>query len=313
MEPSARIVPTDVGAAGPYALPLACCVTDHRYSFAVEPPNNPAEALDRLLWKITQSGVAPFNDIIGRVLGAGVGTVEFVNRHSAVVGLVNELQTFLEALPDGHELKSRHLSDVPAYYSAVVYPGDWSSNIKAAGIIDSNLIKLLGGLGTTLKVMAAGTTPVAGDIEKLEAALTEWEAMLESAGLPDGLADQIRGQVKKIRDLLDQVDNLGYGPVIQESQSLLGYGIRALKVAKDLTKVTACVVGLYEFIAHVQVQDWGSAVNVLTGAFNTMGEALNTARENDPGLQLAIKGVEQLAIEAKKVTDVVDELVDEVK
>ncbi|MEB3032286.1 hypothetical protein [[Mycobacterium] nativiensis] len=279
----------------------------------MEPPNNPAEALDRLLWKITQSGVASFSTIIGSAVGAGVGTVEFVNRHSAVVGLISELQTFLEALPDGHELKTRHLSDIPAYYNAVVYPGDWNTNLNPINIIDANLIKLLGGLGTTLKVMAAGTMPVAGDVEKLEASLTEWEAMLESAGLPDGLADQIRGQVKKIRDLLTQVDNLGYGPVIQESQSLLGYGIRALKVAKDVGQVATCVVGLFGFIAHVQVQDWGSAANVLTGAFNTMGEALNTARETDQGLQLALNGVERLAIEAKKVTDVVDEIVDEAR
>jgi hypothetical protein len=277
----------------------------------LEPPNNPAEALDRLLWKITQSGTGTFNDIIGTAVEAGVGSVEFVNRHSAVVGLINELQTFLEALPDGHELKTRHLSDMPAYYNAVVYPGDWSANIHASGIIDPNLIKLLGGLGTTLKVMAAGTTPVAGDIEKLEASLNDWEAMLDSAGLPDGLADQIRGQMKKIRDLLTQVDNLGYGPVIQASQSLLGYGIRAFKVAKDVGKVATCFVGLFEFIAHVQVQDWGSATNAITGAFNTMGEALNTARETEQGAQLALTAVEQLALEAKKVADVADEVVDE--
>ncbi|BBX24326.1 hypothetical protein MTER_37370 [Mycolicibacter terrae] len=277
----------------------------------MEPPNNPAEALDRLLWKIIQSGVAPFRDIIGNAVGAGVGSVEFVNRHSAVVGLINELQTFLDALPDGHELKTRHLSDMPAYYNAVVYPGDWGANVNPSTIIDANLIKLLGGLGTTLKVMAAGTTPVAADIEKLETSLTEWEAMLESAGLPDGLADQIRGQVKKIRDLLTQVDNLGYGPVIRESQSLLGYGIRALKVAKNVGHVATCYVALFEFIAHVQVQDWGSAANVLTGAFNTMGEALNTARETDQGLQLALNGAEQLAIEAKKVADVIEEVVDD--
>ncbi|WAC91152.1 hypothetical protein [Mycobacterium sp. Aquia_213] len=277
----------------------------------MEPPNNPAEALDRLLWKIAQSGQGTFSTIIGEVLGAAVGSSEFVNRHSAVIGLVNELQTFLEALPDGHELKTRHLSDIPSYYNAVMYQGDWGGGIKARTIIDPNLIKLLGGLGTTLKVMSAGTAPVEGDIEKLEASLTEWEAMLDTANLPDGLTDQIRGQVNKIRDLLTQVDNLGYGPVIQESQSLLGYGIRAFKVAKDARSVATCFVGLFEFIAHVQVQDWGSAANAITGAFNIMGEALDTARQTEQGAQLALTRVEQLALEAKKVTDVVDEVVNE--
>ncbi len=279
----------------------------------MEPPNNPAEALDRLLWRITQSGRNTFNDIIGEVVGATVGSVEFVNRHTAVLDVVNELQTFLEALPDGHELKTRHLDDIPSYYNAVVFPGDWASTIKPRTIIDPNLIKLLGGLGTTLKVMASGTMPLEGDIEKLEASLNEWEAMLEVAGLPDGLTDQIRAQVKKIRDLLSQVENLGYGPVVQESQNLLGFGIRAFKFAKDVGAVATCVVGLFEFIAHVQVQDWGSAANALTGTFNVMGEALNEARENPQGTQLALTQAEQLAIEAKKGTDVVDEVVGEVK
>jgi hypothetical protein len=276
----------------------------------VEPPNNPAEALDRLLWRITQSGASSFNDIISEVVGAPVGSVEFVNRHSAVVGLVNELQTFLEALPEGHELKTRHLSDIPAYYNAVVFPGDWGGGLKPRNIIDQNLIKLLGGLGTTLKVMAAGTTPVEGDIERLEASLTDWEAMVESAGLPDGLRDQIRAQVQKIRDLLTQVDNVGYGPVIRESQSLLGYGIRAFKVAKDVGAVATCFVGLFEFIAHVHVQDWSAAANALTGTFTIMGEALSDARSTEQVGQLALTQVEQLALKAREVTDVVSDAVE---
>lgn len=278
----------------------------------MEPPNNPAEALDRLLWKVTQSDQTTFGTVWANILQAGVGSLEFVNRHSAVIGLVRELQLFLDALPEGHELKTRHLADVPAYYTAVVSPTDWNATIKPPTIIDANLIKLLGGLGTTLKVMAAGTVMDEADVAKLEASLNEWEAMLETAGLPDGLTDQIRAQVQKVRDLLAQTDNLGYGPVIQESQSLLGYGIRALKLAKNVRAVATCVVGLFEFIAHVQVQDWGAAANALTGAFSVMGEALDVARQTEQSGQLALTRVEQLAIEAAKAADVVTEVVEAV-
>lgn len=275
----------------------------------MEPPNNPAEALDRLLWKITGSSKDTFQAIISEALSADVGTVEFVNRHTAAIGVVRELQALLEGLPEGHELKTRHLEDMPSYYSAVVYPSDWGGGITAYNIIDSKLIKLLGGLGTTLKVMAAGTSPVEGDIEKLEASLNDWEAMLDTANLPDGLTDQIRGQVSKIRDLLTQVDTLGYGPVIHESQSLLGYGIRAMKVARDVGVVATCVIHLFEFISHTQVQDWGSAANAVTGAFSNMGQALEAARQLELGGQPALERVERLAIEAKDAAEVVGEMV----
>ena len=59
--------------------------------------------------------------------------------------------------------------------------------------------------------------------------------------------------------------------------------MRALKVATDVSSVITCVTGLFQFLTHLSVGDYGSAVNSLTGAFSMMGEALHVAQQQVAG------------------------------
>lgn len=260
-------------------------------------PNNPAEALARLLRSVTQSGQNNFGSAWASVLGASITSAEFVRRHSAVVDLVSEIQTFLESLAEDDELRVQHLGDMPAYYNAVVYHGDWNQNMNIGALIDDPHIRLLASLGTVIKYRGVVPVVADADVAKLRESLQEWEEMLSEAELPEGIEGEIRAQLAAIHDLLGQADNLGYGPALKEVETLFGEAVRIAKYVEDAKKLAACVTGLFEFLTHLHVGDYGSAVNALEGAFEMMGQALHTAHQQNKPIK-AIESAQQPALEA---------------
>jgi hypothetical protein len=276
----------------------------------VEVPNNPAAALERLLWEFTQSGLNKFGAAWGAVLDAPIDSAAFVGRHSAVVGLVSDLQMFLEALPPDDQLRKRHLPDMPLYYNAVVWHGDWNAPVNIAGLIDETRIRLLGSLGDVIKYRGVVPEVSEADVTELRKSLKGWEDLLNEAVLPEGIAAEIRTQLATIHDLLGQVEKLGYGPVIKEVETLFGKAVRLAKYVEDAKKVATCATGLFEFLTHLHVGDYGQSANALVGAFSMMGEALSTAHHEAHPLK-AIDSSQQPALEAKP-HDIVDaEVVDE--
>jgi hypothetical protein len=260
-------------------------------------PNNPAEALATLLRKVTQSGQRSFGAAWATVLNAQITSAEFARSHSAVVGLVSEIQTFLESLRDDDELRVHHLSDMPTYYAAVVHHGDWNAHINTATLIGDQQIRLLASLGIAIKYREVFPVVRDADVAKLRESLQEWEEMLKEAELPEGIEGEIRAQLAAIHDLLGQADNLGYGPAVKEVETLFGKAVRITKYVDDTKKIAGCVTGLFEFLTHLHVGDYGSASNALTGAFSMMGEALHTANRQNKPLK-AIESAQQPALES---------------
>lgn len=274
-------------------------------------PNNAAQALAALLQQVTQSGKPSFGEAWGLVLGADINSAEFGRRHAAVVGLVSEVQTFLESLPADDELRVNHLSDMPTYYSAVVYRGDWGTRLNPASLINETHIRLLSSLGTAIKYRGVAPVVTHTDVSKLRETLQEWEEMLNEASLPEGIEGEIRAQLAAIHDLLGQADRLGYGPAVKEVETLFGKAVRIAKYVEDGTKIAGCVTGLFEFLTHLSVGNLPSTLNALVGAFSVMGEALQTAHQQHRPPK-AIESARQPALEALPGDPVVDaEVVDE--
>jgi hypothetical protein len=149
------------------------------------------------------------------------------------------------------------------------------------------------------------------DADQLRESLQQWETMLDEAVLPEGIEEEVRAQLAAIYDLLGQVEVLGYGPVVKEVESLFGKGVRLAKYVDDAKKLAGCVTGLFAFLTHLSVNDWGEATNVLVGAFQMMGEALDIAHQKQHTMK-AIESKQQPALEAKPAdaedyVEVVDE------
>jgi hypothetical protein len=113
-----------------------------------------------------------------------------------------------------------------------------------------------------------------------------------------------------IHDLLGQADRLGYGPVVKEVESLFGKAVRLAKYVEDTKKLSACITGIFEFLTHLHVADYGSAANALSGAFSMMGDALHTAHQQNKPLK-AIESAQQPALEAGPNDAVDAEVVDD--
>lgn len=274
-------------------------------------PNNPAQALAALLQKVTQSGKPSFGEAWGTVLGANSTSAEFARRHSAVVGLVNEIQIFLESLPEDDELRVDHLRDMPTYYSAVVYHGDWNTRLNPGTLINDQQIRLLASLGRDIRHRGVYPVVTDADVAKLRESLQAWEEMLDGADLPEGINGEIRAQLAAIRDLLSQADILSYGPAVKEVETLFGKAVRIAKYVEDGKKIAGCVTGLFEFLTHLSVGDLPSTMNALVGAFSVMGEALQTAHQQRRP-QKAIESAGRPALEAPPGEPFVDaEVVDD--
>jgi hypothetical protein len=273
-------------------------------------PNNAAEALERLLWAFAQSGTNKFGDAWVSVLDAQLDSVEFVQQHSAVVELVSEIQTFLESLPADDELRERHLSDMPVYYKVVVYRGDWNGAVNIGALIEPTYIRLLGALGTAIRYRGVVPVVTDTDVAKLKESLSDWEDLLNETELPEGIHADIRAQLATIHDLLGQADKLGYGPVVKEVETLFGKAVRAAKYVEDAKKVATCLGGLFEFLTHLNIGDYGSAANALVGVFSMMGDALHTAQQQNRPTK-AIEGARQPALETGRNDTVDAEVVDD--
>lgn len=228
---------------------------------------NPARALHNVLERMLASGQGTINAGWTAVLGIGPGSIEFVQRHSELSGLVATITARLHALPEGNRTRARSLHYVPSWYEAVVTRADWNSgNYPAQKIIHTSSLHQLEGLADWLDL--ADSPPVLTDdaIEQLRDALDEWRNLLDEAGLPDSLANEIRSQVEHIDWMLTNIGLVGTQSIVDRTRQLAGTGIDAMAARPSMAKrfgvVIAMVVGI---IASVN-QGVGDAQGILDGA-----------------------------------------------
>ncbi|WP_439028999.1 hypothetical protein [Gordonia terrae] len=237
-------------------------------------PNNPATALDQILRAVATSGVSNVAEAWKAVLGVDVGTTAFAQRHGAVVGLMNEVLTYLTSLdPDDleHELFIQY---VPAWYGAVVYPDSWwNGNRPPHGIIELHNLDHLRSLG--LHMRRRPVYPVLDDdkLGPLRESLAQWRTLVEDAGLPDDLAQQIKALVDHIDWLLANTGTFGTAPVMENARTLFGLSVPVISFAGDKWKktVVAAMAGLVLFLNPVaDATEEGS--RILTSVSDMVGE-----------------------------------------
>lgn len=228
---------------------------------------NPARALHNVLERMHTNGQATITSGWTDVLGASPGNVEFVQRHSELVGLVAKVTARLHALPAGNRIRDRHLQYAPSWYEALVMQADWNSQQHPPhSVIHVSSLHQLEGLADWLDL--ADKPPVLTDdaVAQLRDALGEWRSLLDEAGLPDGLANEIRSQVEHIDWMLANINLVGTQAVVDSTRQLAGTGIDAMaarpSMAKKFGVAIAVVVGI---IASVN-QGVGDAQGILEGA-----------------------------------------------
>lgn len=196
---------------------------------------NPATALHCVLNRmLAVRGDTIYNGWTA-VLGAQIGEVEFVQRHAEVVGLVAKVTERLHVLPAGNRTRDRYLSYVPLWYQAVVSPEQWTA-MQAHHVIDVSALHQLESLSEWIDL--ADRPPILTDdaVAQLRDALGEWRSLLDEAGLPDGLANEIRSQVGHIDWMLANIGLVGTQAVVDSTRQLAGTGIDAMAARPSMAK-----------------------------------------------------------------------------
>lgn len=270
-----------------------------------EIPDNAATALERIFWRVRESGGTTVKDVWVRVLKAQANTPEFALRHAEVVHLVRRLQLYILALPDDDQTRKRYEGDVVLWYGAVVHTGNWGSNSDASNtLITEDKVNLLGMLGQNLTQQASSDPKP--DIAILQQSLGDWNALLEEADLPPDLASKIRAQVEQIEFLLSEAETYGLEPIAEHGRTLFGLGLSVIKVVGTGGKVATAMAGLFEFITHVAVHDYADAGIALLSAFSSIDDVFTIASEQES--KKAIESKKQKELTAKQDDD--DQVID---
>jgi hypothetical protein len=214
-------------------------------------PDNPATALHGILRTVVTTPQGDVNSVWTNILGAPVGSVDFTQRHSEVVGLFRQVYELLLGLPEGDTEREQYLSYMPHYYKVIVYPGSWTDEASSIGAV--NVVDHLTGIASTFRYRALTTPQVSEDaVTRLRASITEWNSLLGEADLDEKLANEIRGQVRHIEWLLDNTTLLGMQPVVRATKTLAGSGISAIATSgykKWWPKILRATAGCLAFIA----------------------------------------------------------------
>ncbi|MCF8606026.1 hypothetical protein L5I01_21985 [Gordonia sp. HY442] len=215
--------------------------------------NNPATALEQVLRRVIQSSGKTIGEGWQKALGVDPGTPEFIQRHTEVVGLLARVNDYLLALDDGATEREIYLKYVPAWYEAVVYRESWANTQHPANkAVRSETLDHLRGLGANLSMRSTEPTLTEGKLSELTNSLAEWRNLLDEAGLPAELAQQIRTQVDHIEWLLANVETFGVEPVARGARELFGMSLPVVAMGGNWTrKVAGAMVGLVLFLTPV--------------------------------------------------------------
>jgi hypothetical protein len=155
-----------------------------------------------------------------------------------------------------------------AWYDAVVFQGHWNtSQAPASTIGDPMVINHLIGAAQLLRSIGTATpAPSEDSMEKLRDSIRDWYELLDEAtDLPDGLINEIRGQVQHVEWLLTNVGTYGSQPVVSAAQDLVGSGIAAMaRQPKWARRIGAALSGVLIFLGGIE-QGVGNANGILEG------------------------------------------------
>lgn len=214
---------------------------------------NPALALHDILNRLWNTGGVKVQDGWHAVLSAQVGTLDFAQRHGEVVGLLNLVGERLRGLPDNNRTRIRCEEYVPQWHSAIVFRGLWNSaaNSTAQSVISVPALHQLESLGEQFDSLFGYEDTELSEVAvtDLRSSLQEWRNLLDSADLPRGMTNQIRGEIDHIEWLLANVDLFGSAPVVNRSRQLVGSGVMAMATRPGLaTRINAALVGVVGFL-----------------------------------------------------------------
>lgn len=141
--------------------------------------DNPATALQQILRQIVSSNGA-INDLWKGILGIAPGTPEFARRHAEVVGLWQQINNLLFALPPGDLEREQYLQYMPHYYDVIVYRESWAARGTGSG--NMMAIDHLTGIASTLRYRGLSNPAVSDDaITRLRESIAEWHSILDEA------------------------------------------------------------------------------------------------------------------------------------
>lgn len=214
---------------------------------------NPALALHDILARLWNTGGVSVQDGWKAVLSEPVGTLEFAQRHGEVVGLLNLVVERLRGLPESNRTRIRCEGYVPQWHTAVVYRGVWDNknSAHAQAIVSVPALHQLESLGEQFDSLFGYEDTELSEVAvtDLRSSLQEWRNLLDSAELPRGMTNQIRGEIDHIEWLLANVDLFGSAPVVNRSRQLVGSGVLAMATRPSLaTRINAALVGVVAFL-----------------------------------------------------------------
>lgn len=214
---------------------------------------NPALALHDILNRLWNTGGVSVQDGWHAVLSEPVGTLGFAQRHGEVVGLLNLVAERLRGLPESNRTRIRCEEYVPQWHTAVVYRGGWNSKTtaNAQSVISVPALHQLESLGEQFDSLFGYEDTEMSEVAvaDLRSSLQEWRDLLDGAGLPRGMANQIRSEVDHIEWLLANVDLFGSAPVVNRSRQLVGSGVLAMATRPRLaSRINAALVGVVAFL-----------------------------------------------------------------
>jgi hypothetical protein len=199
-------------------------------------------------------------------------------------------------LPDEDEDKDLFLKYVPTWYRAVVFPEHWSStSTPAANIIDQPSLDQLRGLGRVLH-RTSGQELSGSAVSQLRESLRVWRELLGESGIPDDVAERIRGQVDLIDWLLANEMTFGSEPVIRESRTLVGMGVEVLAAVPAKAKKVAVALSYIVYMLTMLQQ----GVDVTSGILEGLNETVSQYEQLTDGTSSAPEAP------AGELTDVVD-------
>ncbi|MDA2893382.1 hypothetical protein PDG61_20880 [Mycolicibacterium sp. BiH015] len=191
------------------------------------------------------------------ILGASVGSKEFAQRHSEVVGLWRHVHDLLSGLPDADPEREQYLGYMPAFYSIIVNQNGWGNPGSSTG--DVTTVDHLTGIASTLRYRAITTPAITNDaVDRLRASIAEWRIILEDADFDEKFATEFRSQINHLEWLLNSMDLLGARPVVEASKKVVGSGVIAMGAKPSFAKrIGTALAGVVAFVTlfHAGVDD----------------------------------------------------------
>ncbi len=113
--------------------------------------------------------------------------------------------------------------------------------------------------------------------------LKEWKDLLDEAGLPPGISEQVRSQVAHIEWLLANVSLFGSEPVVRESRNLIGLGVEVLQLVPVKARKVGAAMAYIVYMLGLVHAGIDHTAGILEG-LNEVSAQIEVITDNPPEL-----------------------------